>query len=217
MKKIYAVTAVLTLLYLGGIAHAALVSYTVDGWGPMQYPGSVTPPADAPWGTSGYPGDTLEFQTYTGTLDLTPGTYTLKINTLLWTIDYTYGGTATDPNVWSDVLSNVTTSRSISIGSVSGSLSQTGLLVSTWENDFVTFYDGTTASIIVQGYQVDITPLAFDTTGGSNFSGINPWVQPDGDILARFEVSALPEPGTLFLLGSGLLGLVGFGRKRIKK
>jgi hypothetical protein len=35
------------------------------------------------------PGDAVELQACAGTLDLTPGTSELKINTLLWAIDYT--------------------------------------------------------------------------------------------------------------------------------
>lgn len=33
----------------------------------------------------------------------------------------------------------------------------------------------------------------------------------------NLKVTSVPEPGTLVLLGSGLLGLVGYGRKRLKK
>ena len=177
LRKFFVLAAVLALMCLGGVTQAALVDYTVSGWGPTSYPAPTTPPANAPWGTDGYPVDTLELQTYTGSLDLTPGTYTQKINTLLWSIDYTYGGTATDPNVWSDLSFNVNALRNISFASgPSGALSQTGLLEATWDNDYITFYNGTTISFLVQGFKVDVTPLGFSEIPGSNFSGRNPWV-----------------------------------------
>lgn len=216
MKKLILVTAAIVLLALSGIANAATVDYTVAGWGPAQYPGSVTPPANAPWGVNGYPGDTLQLTTYTGTLDLTPGSYIQKINTLLWTIDYTYGGTETDPDAWSDQLFNLVADRNIYFNStLAGSLSQTGLLQATWDNDYVTLNNGTAISFVVQGYKVDITALGFAQTGGSNFAGSNPWVQPQRDIMARFDVTTVPEPSSIIALLGGLGSLLAIRRRRI--
>ena len=195
MKRSNMMINVIIILFAFSVTASADISFTVLGWGPNQYPASITPPENAPWGIDGYPGDTLEMVAYTGTLDLTPGTYYMKINTLKWTIDYTYGGTTTDPDDWSDVLHNITAIRSISFdGGPSGSLSQTALLENQWENDFLTINEGSTTSFSVGGFYVYVTPLGLVRTGGSNFSGDNPWVQPERDITAQFVITPIPHP-----------------------
>jgi hypothetical protein len=131
-----------------------------------MFPGPITPPSNGPWGPNGYPGDTLELETHTGTLNLTPSTYTQKINTLLWTIDYTYAGTATDPNARSDPGFGPTAARNISFDSeLTGSLSQNGKLRVTWDNDFLSFLDGSTINLSLSGYNIDITPLGLPEGG----------------------------------------------------
>ncbi len=172
------------------------VPFTVSAWGPNRYPGPTTPPADAPWGTDGYPGDMLWLDAESGTLELVPGTYTAKINTFDWAIDYTYGGTDTAwdyPAHWSDVIHNITFSRAITFGGgPATTLTQHVLLENTWENDYVTIDEGNPQTVIVGAYKVVITPFAMARLGGSSFDGSNPWVQPSVDLFARFTVTVNP-------------------------
>lgn len=205
MRKM-AIHSTWLILICTAFAGAATINYTVSGWGPNQYPASITPPANAPWGVDGYPGDTVELAAYTGTLDLTPGSYSLKINTLAWTIDYTYGGTETDPEAWSDVLFNFSAVRNISFdASPAGSIGQNGSLNCTWDGDFLDFSNGAGSTFIVGGFQVSVTPLALSQYGW------NLGAQTQQNVMAEFVVTEIPEPMTLSLLGLG--GLL-FSRKK---
>ena len=213
-------------------AHAILVPYTVDEVAPLQLASPIAAPADAPWGPNGYPGDTLSLQSYSGAFDLTVGTSIQKINTLNWTVDYTYGGTATDPNAWNDVNSNFTLSRQIQIGSQTAILNQTGLLSASWANDYLNLDASPVTTLYLQGYKIEITALATpyggagSDGGATTFDGGNPWGQPSQDIYAQFVVTeasgmaAAPEPGSIAAL-MGLaalsLGTSAVSRMRSKK
>ena len=121
-------------------------------------PGPLTPPPNAVWGPNGYPGDTVDLPG-SGTLPDGPGSYTQQINTLLWTIDYTYGGA---PEPWPDMMLGFDASRGMSVDATSGSLSQSGQLRVNYYNDFLSMLLGSTTTFIDGSYQVDVTPLGFE-------------------------------------------------------
>jgi hypothetical protein len=197
--------AVAAFAAVTNLARATTITYTVDGVAAQQFPSSVTPPTNAPWGTNGYPGDTVEIQAYTNTFDLVAGITTQKINTLLWIVNYTYGGTATDPNQWSDLDFYPNASRNMTIGSQTQAFTQLGSLHVTWFTDYLSFSAGSTASFTIDGYEVDVTPLAVPSSSAGG-SGNPPWVQPPQDMMAQFTVTQIPEPATFRITDIGIEG-----------
>jgi len=202
LTTIIAAAAILGLALVSPAA-AETVSYTVGGYS-GQFPGPVNPaPEGAPFGPHGYPGDVVDLQTYTGTLDLVPGRYILKINTLLWTINYTYAGTEDCwdwPDCWPELEFTLNPARSMSVGTTNGDLGQTGLLEVDWDDDYVSFASGSTTTFSVGTHLVHVTPLALDRTSGLNSALMNqssqeritcnnpPYLHPPIDIYAEFVV-----------------------------
>jgi hypothetical protein len=200
-------TTLILLAALVSSAAAVTVTYTVGGTGPMQFPAATTPPAGSPWGPSGYPGDTVLLEAYTGTLDLSPGTYILKINTLQWTIDYTYGGTETCWDYlecWSELSFPVSAPRSITVHTSNGTLAQTGLLECLWDNDYLALAGGSPVGFSISGVSVQVTPLPFDRTAAfwgkpsplatqppREIQCDIPCVQPPRDLFAEFVVDGI--------------------------
>jgi len=171
---------------------AADVQYSVNGVGTQQYPGPIEPPEWCPHSQDpfGYPGDIVELEAHSGTIPMEAGTYMRKINTLLWTVNYTYAGSETDCDDWSDLFFDLNLPRTMTLGGVSQELSQMGLLEVTWFNDYISVDSGMTATFSVDTYEVEVTPLAFARTEALfEFRNDPPWVQPPYDLMAEFVVT----------------------------
>jgi len=223
MRGLCVLGALGLMLAVGGTAYATTVQYTVSGWGPQQFPGPYgdQPTESSPWGPDGYPGDTVELQTYTGSLDLPSGpvgTHTQviqKINTLLWTVDYTYGGTdGWDP--WPDILQTFTVVRDITIdGAPADALSQSGDLLNSWSYDYLGLSAGSQVTLYIDNtYKIDVTPLGLSQVKMNNWSGDAPWEQNPRDVMAQFDITVIPEPLTMLGVFAGVAGLGGYIRKR---
>lgn len=177
-------------------ASAATVNYTVDGIASLNFAYVLN---------NGYPSDTVEIQSYTGTLDLTPGTVIQQVNTVAWTVDYSASGNS--PGTFTAA---VPATRDIHFSAVTGTLSQNGTLSVLPSADTLAFALGSTTTLTVNGWLVSITPLA-----------LGPWVRSSlgtatAPLTAEFVISQTPLPAALplFATGLGSLGLLGWRRKK---
>ena len=223
-----AVALAIIALPLANLAQAATVSYTAGGVAPTQFSGPNLPaPTNAPHvlDGEGYAGDSVGLASYADSLPLIPGTYTQQIDTLTWSVSYTYnsptgyiGTTNPGPADWPELDFPITLTRTLSFGGGPvGSISQTGMLRSTWDDDYLSLDAGGTSTFFVPGFQIDVMPLGLPETSVSSIPGFplgTPWQQPDRAVMAQFVVTAVPEPTTLVL---GLVGFAGLGLVNLRK
>ena len=81
------------------------------------------------------------------------------------------------------------------------------------------FTNDPAAFLVLQGTGIISASGYLDTYGTWEFSGNTTTSQGDGSFSwsAGSASIAIPEPGMLALIGAGLIGLVGFGKKRASK
>ncbi len=71
--------------------------------------------------------------------------------------------------------------------------------------------------IVIMFFGILGCPSSDDPAPKATTSSVAKRSQVDGDTLGGDGASPVPEPATLVLLGSGLVGLAGLGRKKFKK
>ncbi len=158
-----------------------------------------------------------------GSVHFDPGDLALDVNgdgTYDYAIDFTIDTSdmityslidMTGTGIWEDVYYAGHSAAGYPLNAQAGS----GLLLSTFAGAFSADNNdlyGHTNSDVIEG-SFDISLLS-DYMGGSMTLH---WTMGCGNDVIEVTTSPVPEPATILLLGAGLIGIAGFGRKRFLK
>ena len=118
-------------------------------------------------------------------------------------------------------------------GAVPDNIEVASIIITVWDF-FLTTYGSEASKELDDGVDVNLIPgmvfsLAADTEFGlsvelwsndtplGNYNKFYTIFEQTVDDGMLYTISAVPIPGTVILLGSGLLGLIGIGRRRMRK